>query len=246
MAHEAVKIASFGFEPGERIGGKYHIEAFLGGGLQGEVYRVLERHTRVRRAAKLFYPQHNQGGRTARNYAQRLDRLRDCPVVVQYHHAETLRFHGIDVTCLLSEYVEGILLSDFIAKHPGSRLPPFKAFHVLYPLVRGLEQIHRSGEYHGDIHPWNILVRPKGIFFDIKLIDFYNLGRSTAEHRRDDIIDVVRLLYSMVGGQRRYARQPPAIKAICRGMRRDLILGAFPTATRLRRYLETFPELCVV
>ncbi len=246
MAHEAVKIASFGFEPGEQIGGKYRVEAFLGGGLQGEVYRVLERHTRVRRAAKLLYPQQNQGGRTARNYAQRLDRLRDCPVVVQYHHAETLRIHGIDVTCLLSEYVEGILLSDFIAKHPGSRLPPFKAFHVLYPLVCGLEQVHRSGEYHGDIHPWNILVRPRGIFFDIKLIDFYNLGRSTAEHRRDDIIDVVRLLYAMVGGQRRYARQPPAVKAICRGMRRDLILEAFPTAARLRRHLETFPELCVV
>jgi len=246
MARHALKITSFDFQPGDRIGGKYHVEAFLGGGLQGEVYRVLELHTRVRRAAKLFFPQQNEGGRTARNYAQRLDRLRDCPVVVQYHHAETLEIHGINVTCLLSEYVDGVLLSDFIAKHPGSRLPPFKALHVLYPLVCGLEQIHQTGEYHGDIHPWNILVRPRGIFFDIKIIDFYNLGRPTAWHRREDIVDVIRLLYTMVGGQRRYARQPPAIKAICRGMRRDLILDAFPTATHLGRHLQAFPELCVV
>lgn len=246
MARQAVKVTHFGFEPGQRIGDKYHVEAFLGGGLQGEVYRVTELQTRVRRAAKLFYPQQNQGGRTARNYAQRLDRLRDCPVVIQYHHAETIRLGGIDVTCLLSEYVNGMLLSDFIAKHPGARLPAFKALHVLYPLVCGLEQIHRQGEYHGDIHAWNILIRPRGVFFDLKLIDFFNYGRSTAQHRRDDIIDVIRLLYAMVGDRWRYRRQPPAIKAICRGMQRNLILESFPTASHLRRHLETFPELCVV
>jgi hypothetical protein len=199
MVHRAVKNTSFDSQPGQRIGGKYHIEAFLGGGLQGEVYRVLELHTRVRRAAKLFFPQQNHGGRAARNYAQRLDRLRDCPIVVQYHHAEEVRINGIDVTCLLSEYVDCILLYDFIARHTGSHLPAFKALHVLY-----------------------------------------------AEHRRDDIIDVVRLLYTMVGDRSRYARQPPAIKAICRGMRPSLILEAFPTAAHLRRRLETFPELSVV
>jgi serine/threonine protein kinase len=236
VAQHAVRITSFGLEPGQRIGDKYLVEAFLGGGLQGEVYRVTELQTRVRRAAKLFFPQQNQGGRTARNYAQRLDRLRDCPIVIQYHHAETVRIAGVDVTCLLSEYVNGILLSDFLAKHPGGRLPAFKALHVLYPLVCGLEQIHRQGEYHGDIHPWNILIRPRGVFF----------GRPSAQHRREDIIDVVRLLYAMVGNRRRYARQPPAIKAICRGSQRNLILKSFPTASHLRRHLETFPELCVV
>ena len=205
---QAVRITSFDLEPGQRIGGKYRVEAYLGGGLQGEVYRVTELHTRVRRAAKLFYPQQNQGSRAARNYAQKLERLRDCRIVIQYYHAERVRIQETEVACLLSEYVDGIPLSDLIAKHPGSRLPAFKALHLLYALVWGLEQIHQRREYHGDIHPWNILVRPRGIFFDIKLIDFYHLGASKAAHRREDIVDAVRILYDMIGGRRRYGRQP--------------------------------------
>ncbi len=246
MARHAVKVSSFDLEPGERIGDKYRVEAFLGGGLQGEVYRVTELRTGVRRAAKLFYPQQNDRNRAARTYARKLDRLRDCPIVIQYHHAEPVGIQGIEATCLVSEYVDGILLSDFIARHRRARLPAFKALHLLYPLVCGLEQIHQRREYHGDLHAWNILVRPRGIFFDIKLVDFYNLGASTAGHRREDVMDLVRLLYQMVGDRRYYARQPPAIKAICRGLRRDLVRESFPTAGHLRRFLETFPNLCVV
>lgn len=246
MAQPAVKVTSFDLDPEQIIGGNYRVEAFLGGGQEGEVYRVTELRTGVRRAAKLFYPQENRRNQAARVYARKLDRLRDCAVVIQYHHAETVRLHGVETTCLLSEYVDGILLSDIVARHPGGRLPAFKALHLLYPLVCGLEQIHQQREYHGDIHAHNILVRPRGIFFDIKLVDFYDRGPPTAAERRDDIVDLVRLLYDMTGERRCYARQPAAIKAICKGLRRDLIREAFPTVSHLRRHLETFPELSVV
>ena len=63
---------------------------------------------------------------------------------------------------------------------------------------------------------------------------------------QDDIVDLVRLLYWTVGGRRWYSRQPPAIKSICRGLRRDLILERFPRATQLRAYLESFPWLSVL
>jgi serine/threonine protein kinase len=242
----AAKIASFDLAPGQRIGDTYRVEEFLGGGLEGEVYRVTELQTRVRRAAKLFYPQQNQGNRAARAYAQKLDRLRHCPIVIQYHHAETLAVGRTPVTCLVSEYVDGILLSDFVAAHPGRRLPPFKALHLLYALARGLEQIHACQEYHGDLHGGNILVRPRGIFFEVRLVDFHHLGQPSAAHRRDDIVDLAHLLYDMAGGRRHYARQPHAVKAICRGLRRDLIKQAFPTAGHLRRHLESFPELSLV
>jgi len=245
MASRRPIITSFDLQPGAMIGGKYRVEALLGSGLEGEVYRVTERRTRVRRAAKLFYPQENPRNAAARSYAQKLDRLNGCPIVIQYHHAEYVAVQGATVSCLVSEYVDGILLSRFAADQPGARVQPFKALHLIYPLVCGLEQIHARGEYHGDIHAWNIMVRPRGIFFDIKLVDFYNRGPPSAARRRDDIADVARLLFDITGGRRHYARQPAAIKSICRGLRRDLIREAFPSAARLRRHLETFPDLSV-
>ncbi|MCP4329266.1 MAG: protein kinase family protein [Alphaproteobacteria bacterium] len=246
MAQQTVRVASFDLSPGQKVGGKYRVEDFLGGGLEGEVYRVTELQTGIRRAAKLFYPQENRSNRAARTYARRLDRLRDCPIVIQYHHAERVTVEDVPVTCLISEFVDGILLSDFIAAHRGKRLPPFKALHLLYAVVRGVEQIHVRHEYHGDLHSANILIRPRGIFFDAKLVDFYNQGTTNASHRRGDVVDLVHLLHEMTGGRRHYARQPVAIKAICRGLRRDLIKKAFPTATHLRRHLETTAELATV
>jgi len=243
MARAKVKISSFGLKPGARIGGKYRVEAFLGGGLEGEVYRVTEIQTGIHRAAKLFYPHENVRNRAARTYARRLDRLSDCPIVIRYHHAERVTVQDVAATCLVSEFVDGILLSDFLTEHRGGRMSAFKALHLLYPLICGLEQIHARREYHGDLHTANILVRRRGIFFDVKLVDFYNLGKYSAKHRRDDVIDVVHLIYELTGGRRTYARQPAAVKAICKGLRRDLIKRAFPTASHLRRHLETIPEL---
>ena len=238
MGRRADRIERFDLQPGQKINGKYRVIRYIGGGLQGEVYEVTELQTRIRRAAKLFYPQQNLRNQAARTYAQKLDRLRNCPIVIQYHHAERIEVQGIMVTCLLSELVDGILLADFVRARPGRRLPPFKALHLLYSLVCGLEQIHRLHDYHGDLHAWNILVRPRGIFFDVKVVDFYNLGKPTATHRRDDIVDLIHLLHEMTGGRRCYARQPTAIKAICKGLRRDLIRKTFPTVSHLRRHLE--------
>jgi hypothetical protein len=94
MARPAVPLVRFDLEPGRRIAGKYTVEARLGGGLQGEVCWVSQAQTGIRCAAKLFYPQGNEKNLTARRYAQPLDRLRGCPIVIPYHHGETLRPRG--------------------------------------------------------------------------------------------------------------------------------------------------------
>jgi serine/threonine protein kinase len=144
------------------------------------------------------------------------------------------------ITCLISELVDGELLGDFVKRHPGGRLAPYEALHLTYALVRGLEEIHRRKEYHGDLHEGNVLVSREGLFFNVKLVDFYHLGRPTAAHRREDVADLIRILYDAVGGAKRYGSQPPEIKAICRGLRRDIIGRVFPTATHLREHFETF------
>ena len=240
MPTHANRIESFELRPGRVIGGKYIVEVKLGGGWEGEVYKVTESRTGASRAAKLFFPQRNVRDRAVNFYARKLERLRKCPIVIQYHHSEVVRQRGIPVTCLISEYVEGELLEKLIARQPGRRLHPFEALHFTYALARGLEEIHKVREYHGDLHDGNVLVSRHGILFDLKLVDFYHWGPPKAAHIRDDVADLIRLLYDAVGGRKRYSLQPPEIRAICLGLRRDLIGRKFPTARHLREHLESF------
>jgi serine/threonine protein kinase len=240
MTRRDEKVDSFDLKPGRLIAGRYLVEGLLGSGWEGEVYRVTEARTGITRAAKVFYPQRNVKDRALRRYATKLDRLRKCSMVIQYHHSESFRHRGLPVTTLISELVEGRMLEDVVRARRGKRLTPFEALHLLYALVTGVEEIHLLREYHGDIHDRNVLVRRRGISFDAKLLDFYHWGRFTRENAQEDIVQLVRILYDAVGGRKRYASQPPEIKEICKGLRRDLILRDFPTASHLRRHLEAF------
>jgi hypothetical protein len=240
MMKSTMRIDSFDLHPGRLLAGKYVVDRKLGGGWEGEVYRVVDSLTGIHRAAKLFKPQRNPRDRAVKFYARKLERLRDCSIVIQYHSSETIRVRGIPVTCLISDHAEGDPLCDFVSRQRGGRLAPFEALHLVHALAAGVEEIHLRREYHGDLHDANVLVRRRGVFFELKVVDFYHWGRPTAAHLRDDVADIVRLLYDAVGGRRHYATQPPEIKAICKGLRRDLIGRSFPTASYLREHLESF------
>ncbi|RMD78121.1 MAG: serine/threonine protein kinase [Gammaproteobacteria bacterium] len=236
---EEQRIEAFGFRPGRVLKGKYEVVAALGAGWEGEVYLVRERATGIERTAKFFYPQRNPRDRAAVFYAKKLHRLRQCPIVIQYYAQEHMEFRGVPVTFLISEYVEGELLSRFLARQPGGRLSPFQAVHLLHALAKGIECIHAQGEYHGDLHADNIIVQRFGLGFEIKLLDMFHWGAPRAEHIHADVLDLVRIFYDALGGAAHYRRQPPEVKAICCGLKRSLILRKFRTAGQLRQYLET-------
>ena len=71
----------------------------------------------------------------------------------------------------------------------------------------------------------------------VSVVDDLTSGR--LENIQGDIVDLVRILYDAVGGQKHYRHQPMEIKSICRGLKRSLILKKFRTAGQLREYLET-------
>jgi len=202
------------------------------------VYLVRERATGIERTAKLFFPQRNPRDRTLKFYARKLHKLRQCPIVIQYHTQETFRYRGTPISMLLSEFVEGELLGSFLRRQAGHRLPPFQGLHLLHALARGIECIHSMGEYHGDLHTENIIVQRCGLTFDLKLLDMFHWGPPRAENIHHDVFDLIRIFYDALGGQRRYASQPKAVKDICRGLRRDLILKRFRSAGHLRAYIE--------
>ncbi|HCT46223.1 MAG: serine/threonine protein kinase [Phycisphaerae bacterium] len=230
----------FDLVPGRVIAKNYRVEGLLGRGYEGEVYLVSERLTGARRAAKIFYPERNEKNAAATHYAQKLERLRDCSMVIQYHHAEQIQLQGEPVSVLISEFVEGQLLPGLLSGYRARRMPVHEALCLLRTIAAGLAEIHEKREYHGDLHAQNVLVRRRGVHFDVKLVDMYDRGRANRFHIQQDVCDVVRILYDLVGGKAYYASQPPVIKQICLGLKCTLITQRYPTAWHLCRHLDTF------
>ena len=143
------------------------------------------------------------------------------------------------ITVLVSEYVEGEMLSVFLKRQPGGRLRPFQALHLLHTLVVGMECIHRLREYHGDLHTDNVIVSRYGLRFDLKIWTCFT-GRHRSERTcRTTSCERDRILLRCLGGAKYYAQTARRSKTICCGLKRTLILKKFPTISHLRQHLET-------
>src|SRR3954447_15811287 len=239
MYRAGKNVKRFDFPPGRKIAGKYEIERALGSGWEGEVYAIRERTTGISRAAKFYYPHRDPTGSAAIAYARKLDALRHCPILMQYHHQEIAYVKKRKVLIVISELVEGRKLSEFLAAQPKQRLSTFEALHVLYVLAKGIAPIHALGEYHGDIHDDNIMIRRHGIGFEVKLLDFFDLGRPTRSKIRKDVLNLIEVFHTIVGGRQHYREQPKVVKDIIRGQKDSLILERFQSAGDIQRHLET-------
>jgi hypothetical protein len=217
----------------------------LGTGWEGEVYKLLELETGIERAGKFFFPKRNPKNKTLCFYAKKLHKLRHCQIIIHYNTQEQVTFRGHKIFFLVSEFVEGVLLSDFLELQPGKRLDSFQALHLLYSLSKGLECVHNLKEYHGDLHTSNIIVTRFGLHFELKLIDLFQWKAATSENIQQDVCDLVRIFYDAMGGAKTYARQPREIKGVVCGLKRSIFLKKFKTAGQLRAYLEnlTFGSL---
>ncbi len=231
-------ISSFDFPAGRTLAKKYEVLSKLGSGWEGEVYLLRESSTGIERAAKFFFPQRNKRNKALNFYAKKLHKLRGCPALIQYHTQETIHFSGQDISFLISDYVEGEILLEFLAGQPGKRLDVFQGLHLLYSLTVAIEAIHQLTDYHGDLHPGNVIIRRRGLGFEVKLLDFFHWGVPSQVNLRDDICDVIKIFYDAIGGKARYAKQPKEVKGIVLGLKRSLILKKFRTITHLRMHLE--------
>lgn len=220
------------------LANKYEIIELLGSGWEGEVYLIRERITGVEQTAKLFYPHRNVRDKASKFYARKLHKLKQCPIIIQYHARESINFQGINVSVLISEFVDGELLSEFLKRQPGRRLSAFQAIHLLHALASGIECIHELGDYHGDLHSDNIIVQRYGLGFELKLLDVFQWSAPRKLNIQDDVIDLIKIFYEALGGQKYYAKQPGVVKAICCGLKRTLISKKFRTAGQLKLYLE--------
>ncbi len=228
----------FNLKSGRKLGSHYEVVEYLGGGWEGEVYKVIENRTGIVRAAKIFYPKRNIDKKRLLSYARKLYKLRSCDIVMQYHHRDTSRLLGEKTEFLVSDLIEGEMLSDFLLRQKRNRLSSFQALHLLYALALGVEQIHYLGEYHGDIHSDNIMVKRRGLGFSVSLLDFYDLGRPTKERIQYDVYGLIDILYESIGGADGYRKAAKDVKQIVMGRKHTLIKRKMQNAGHLRLLLE--------
>jgi RIO-like serine/threonine protein kinase len=217
---------------------RFQLLDFLGAGSEGEVFLAQEKHTKMECALKFFEVKRNPAFKVSSRIARKLHKLRSSPIVLDYYSHEVHQLGGQRIACLAMEYIRGEKLEDFVAGQRGERLDVFPALHLLYSLVQGVESIHARGEYHGDLHYENIMIRKFGLNFDLKIIDLHHWGDSKQSNREEDILNCIRIFYDILGGQKRYAKHSPSIRYIIGGLKRSLILSRFRTIADLRRHLE--------
>src|ERR1700687_1192351 len=148
--------------PGTKLG-PYEIQSPLGAGGMGEVYKA--RDTRLdRTVAVKILPSHLSENPEAK---QRFDR--EARTISSLNHPNICTLHDVGeqdgVDYLVMEYLEGETLADRLRKGP---LPVDQVLKYGIEICEGLEKAHRSGVFHRNLKPGNIMVTKTGA----KLMDF--------------------------------------------------------------------------
>jgi non-specific serine/threonine protein kinase len=154
--------------PGTRLG-PYEIQAPLGAGGMGEVYRAQD--TRLDRvvAIKVLRPD------IARDVQSRQRFEREARAVSRLNHPFICVLHDVgrerlqpdvdEFDFLVMELVEGEPLGQVVARGP---LPAVQVVRHGLEMAAALEEAHAHGVVHGDLKPGNIMVTK----FGLKLLDF--------------------------------------------------------------------------
>ncbi|GMU64617.1 MAG: hypothetical protein AMXMBFR36_08910 [Acidobacteriota bacterium] len=148
---------------GTLLAGKLEVQAKLGRGTFGVVYKVVDTLGDVTRALKIILrDRHSTLERLKKEY-KTLVHLPEHPHVVRVIDANVLPGDGPPY--LLFEYVDGEDVGDLIR---DARFAPEDALVLFRQVTQGLVHLHREGVYHCDIKPSNLLWTVRGA----KIIDF--------------------------------------------------------------------------
>ncbi|QDG49385.1 serine/threonine protein kinase [Persicimonas caeni] len=158
------------------IGGKYRLDAIIGGGGMGMVYRTTQQNLNRSVALKLL--KLNEG-----DSQKALDRFkREIDIVSQLTHPNIVRVYdsGVDpelrLHFIVMEMVDGVGLDALVARF---RFDPALSIEIARGVCAALTEPHRLGIVHRDIKPGNILLTVRSDdTLGVKVVDF-GISRST-------------------------------------------------------------------
>ena len=134
--------------------GPYRVEAVLGAGGMGKVYRATD--TRLGRpvAVKL----------SRLEFSKRFER--EAQAIATLNHPNICTLFDVGHNYLVMELVEGLTLADRIKEGP---VPVDEALEVSRQIIAALAAAHEKGIVHRDLKPGNIKIKPDGA---VKVLDF--------------------------------------------------------------------------
>ena len=137
------------------LDGQYQVEALLGKGGMGAVYRARHILLGDRVAIKILPPE-------VRTNAEWLRRFqREGQAARRFRHPNAVTVYDLRTTSdgtvyMVMEYVEGHTLGDEIKRR--GRLSPPEVVEVLEPIMSVLNTAHAMGVVHRDLKPDNIMI----------------------------------------------------------------------------------------
>ncbi len=165
--------------PGTRLG-RIRIDALLGAGGMGEVYRGFDEKLERTVALKVIHSDKRLSA------AMRNRFLREARVLSKLDHPNICRIYDVlerdDGDYLVLEYVEGVTLRDRL-EQPLARK---EALGIALQIARVLAVTHGRGVVHRDLKPDNVMLTPSG---QVKVLDF-GLARGVLEGERRQALAV--------------------------------------------------------
>jgi eukaryotic-like serine/threonine-protein kinase len=144
--------------------GRYRVEAPIGAGGMGEVYRVTDTASGRTMALKTL-PRGPVESRVWERF------LNEATIQSQLSHPAIAAFHEMflwgELPCLIMEYVAGQTLDQVLVV--TGPLPPSEAGRLLIAICDALAYLHGMGILHRDLKSSNVKLTPDG---RVKLIDF--------------------------------------------------------------------------
>lgn len=172
---EDTGVVSSRLSVGSELAGRYRVEAHLGAGGMGDVYRVHDQRLGEDVALKLVTFEDTSAA----------DRFhREVKLARRITHPSVARTHDIGEhrgrNFLTMEYIAGRTLAERM--NEGSPLPVDEAVSIALAVAKGLSAAHAANVIHRDLKPANVMIEVTG---RVVITDF-GVARSMAEDRTLD------------------------------------------------------------
>lgn len=161
-AHETLNL------PGQIIKNRYRIEAKVGDGRLGTVFKAFDTRHNIPIALKILSASFSEGA-----IEQFLNQGRQ---IIDLAHPNIVDIYDCDedrgLSFMAEEFIEGDTLRDLLDEQEGQLLSLVDALSIAEGIAAGLEYAHGHGVIHGDLKPKNVMLAG-----DLIKISDFGLGR---------------------------------------------------------------------